>query len=405
MNFIIILVLFITANMAIVYSRDQLLSFRPSSALLNHHSRLTVSQLGLRRRGYRSGAHWRRRILAARGMTSQCNITRTCVGIPTINGHHIVVINNEHVNAHVSEQIVPLLATSSINLIQQRVMTLLPNCPVYQPTLQLNVYPPLSTICQEDTHMGSQLANGSATSPLSTCVWASVPDSYWAQSTSPLNEVLMSIESGHKLSSRVQRTISPLTPADTKERNIPVIIGRRRHSKRSCWQSRKNTSSNLIKINRQNTAIPDTATYTNVHDATGGRVLPTIYLLNPTSLATPHAIQQLTTDVLTYDADTVVMTESWLKQRHTNEAFTIPSFDILRRDRTRWCSGGVIVYVRSAIGACVCNSLLPTDDRIELLWIQLTSGYRRTLPPAETTVREGRTHLPAALPAQYYPCG
>ena len=47
MNFIAILVLFVTANMAIVYLRDQLLSFRPSSALLNHHSRLTVSQLGL----------------------------------------------------------------------------------------------------------------------------------------------------------------------------------------------------------------------------------------------------------------------------------------------------------------------------------------------------------------------
>ena len=47
MKFIAILVLFITANMAIVYSRDQLLSFRPRLALLNHHSRLTVSQLGL----------------------------------------------------------------------------------------------------------------------------------------------------------------------------------------------------------------------------------------------------------------------------------------------------------------------------------------------------------------------
>ena len=244
MNFIAILVLFITANMAIVYSRDQLLSFRPSSDL---HSHLTVSQLRLHRRSCRAGAHWRRRVLAARGMTSQCNITRTCVGIPTINGHHTVVINNEQLNAHVSEQIVPLWTTSL----------------------------------------------------------------------------------------RGQRTVSPLTPAVTKERNIPVIIGRRRHSKRSCWQPRKNASSNLIKINKQDTATPDTATYTNVHDATGGRVLPTIYLLNPTSLAKPHAIQQLTTDVLTYDADTVVITESWLKQRHTIAAFTIPGFDIFRRDRTR----------------------------------------------------------------------
>jgi len=30
-------------------------------------------------------------------------------------------------------------------------------------------------------------------------------------------------------------------------------------------------------------------------------------------------------------------------------------------------------------GACVCNSLLPTDDRIELLWIQLTFRGRKVV--------------------------
>ena len=59
------------------------------------------------------------------------------------------------------------------------------------------------------------MANGSATSPLSTCVWASVPEYYWAQSTGPLNEARTSIEAGHKLSSRVQRTVPSLTTADT----------------------------------------------------------------------------------------------------------------------------------------------------------------------------------------------
>jgi len=101
-NFMVILVLFITANKAIVYSCDQLLSFLPSSALLNHYSRLTVSQLGLHRRGCRAGAHWRRCVLAARAMTSQCSITCKCVEIPTIN---------KQVNAHVSEQIVVLSST------------------------------------------------------------------------------------------------------------------------------------------------------------------------------------------------------------------------------------------------------------------------------------------------------
>jgi len=65
------------------------------------------------------------------------------------------------------------------------------------------------------SHTGSQSANGSATPPFSTCVWASVPDSYWAQLTGPLNEVLMTIKSRHKLSSGDQRTVSSLAPADT----------------------------------------------------------------------------------------------------------------------------------------------------------------------------------------------
>jgi len=152
MNFIVILALFVTANMAIVFSRDRLLSFRSSSALLNYHSHLTVSQLGLYRHGCRAGSHWHRHVIAARGMTSQCCIPRTCVGIPTINGHHTVVINNEQVNPHVSEQIVPLLSTALTNPTQQPVMTLPTDCPVYRWTLQPNVCPLLSTTCQEVTH-------------------------------------------------------------------------------------------------------------------------------------------------------------------------------------------------------------------------------------------------------------
>ena len=85
-------------------------------------------------------------------------------------------------------------------------MALLPNCSVHRPTLQPNVCPPAF---EKLPHRGSQSANGSATSPFSTCVWASVPNSYWAQLTGPLNEVLMTIESGHKLS-RDQRTVSSL---------------------------------------------------------------------------------------------------------------------------------------------------------------------------------------------------
>ena len=63
------------------------------------------------------------------------------------------------------------------------------------------MYPPLSTTCQEDTHRGLQLANGSATSPFLTGVWASVLDSYWAQSTGPLEDTLDKYEAGSMISS------------------------------------------------------------------------------------------------------------------------------------------------------------------------------------------------------------
>jgi len=161
------------------------------------------------------------------------------------------------------------------------------------------------------------------------------------------------------------------------EYSIPVIIGRRSCINRSSRQLRKYSGSNLIKVTYQDAIISGTAIHPVNNDTACGRTLPTIYLLNPTSLAKPHAIQQLTTDVQSYDADTVVISESWLKQRHSNEAFSIPGFDIFRRDRPRRRGGGVTIYIRSTLGASVCHSLLFTDDMIELLWIQLTFRGRK----------------------------
>jgi len=46
--------LLITVQMPTIYSRDELLRLRAGATLLNHDQRLTITQLGLRRRGGRS---------------------------------------------------------------------------------------------------------------------------------------------------------------------------------------------------------------------------------------------------------------------------------------------------------------------------------------------------------------
>ena len=89
----VILILFVTLGMAVTYSRDQLLSLRNSSALLNLGQCSTISQLGLRRRGCRAGAHFHRRLLAARRVTSSTTCTSTCGEIPTIIGQRPTFIN------------------------------------------------------------------------------------------------------------------------------------------------------------------------------------------------------------------------------------------------------------------------------------------------------------------------
>ena len=43
---------------------------------------------------------------------------------------------------------------------------------------------------------------------------------------------------------------------------------------------------------------------------------PSLYVFNSASIVKPHAIEQLTADILSYNADIVVICESHLKQKH-----------------------------------------------------------------------------------------
>jgi len=94
---------------------------------------------------------------------------------------------------------------------------------------------------------------------------------------------------------------------------------------------------------------------------------PTLYLLNPTSLAKPLAVQQLGSDLTAYDVDIAVVTETWFKNQHTDYAVALPGYTLFRRDRPRH-RGGVAIYARSDLNCKLCDiTAAPVDRRLELL--------------------------------------
>ena len=85
--------MFITPATAVVYSRDQLLSLRSRTQLLDTDQSSLIMHLRIGRRGCRAGNHWRRRLLAAHSVTSSVSCMTTCREIPTIIGHRGMFTN------------------------------------------------------------------------------------------------------------------------------------------------------------------------------------------------------------------------------------------------------------------------------------------------------------------------
>ena len=100
----------------------------------------------------------------------------------------------------------------------------------------------------------------------------------------------------------------------------------------------------------------------------------TLYFLNPTSLAKPHAIQQLETDLTQHSVDICLIVETFFCNNHVDNYVSINRFNIFRRDRGFKKGGGLCAYIRDSI---VCNRLNLkncADAKIEIMWLQCIDG-------------------------------
>ena len=101
---------------------------------------------------------------------------------------------------------------------------------------------------------------------------------------------------------------------------------------------------------------------------------PTILLINPTSIAKPHALQQLQFEILSQNVDVVAVSESWLKSHHLDQQFNISGFSLFRKDRVKRKGGGVCLFVSHVYSGVQYLNLSEVnyfDPAFEILWVKL----------------------------------
>jgi Endonuclease/Exonuclease/phosphatase family len=101
---------------------------------------------------------------------------------------------------------------------------------------------------------------------------------------------------------------------------------------------------------------------------------PTLYVFNARSIAKPHAIEQLTAELIGYDVDIAVVSETHLKpNKHNDSVVNVDGYNLFRRDRKGRKGGGVAMYVRGSM--CTTVWITPDLDSVfEMLWVKVSRG-------------------------------
>jgi len=60
--------------------------------------------------------------------------------------------------------------------------------------------------------------------------------------------------------------------------------------------------------------------------------VPSVYVLNAAALSKPHAIQLLKADLISYNCDTAVVTETRFKKKQADGVVTVPGYILWRHD-------------------------------------------------------------------------
>ena len=101
---------------------------------------------------------------------------------------------------------------------------------------------------------------------------------------------------------------------------------------------------------------------------------PDLFIINPTSLCKPHALEHLAAD-LTHNSGVCIVAETWFKKHHEKSTYKLDGFTSYRRDRTGRRDGGVAIFVKDSLDY-ICDIISPPGDRseFELLWVRAKIG-------------------------------
>jgi len=184
---------------------------------------------------------------------------------------------------------------------------------------------------------------------------------------------------------------------------IPVVVGRRLR------QGRTDVAASQRRQRYLRSVLPSVKRSVKDIETVDSDIVPSIYILNAAALSKPHAVQQLTADLISYDTIVAVITETHLKQKHTAGVVDVPDYVVWRRDRKRRRGGGVAVYVKTSVQSTLWT-YSGDDETYELLWVRVGGNvigalYHPPKPRYDTSslldyldacIHELTQHLPSA---------
>ena len=101
-----------------------------------------------------------------------------------------------------------------------------------------------------------------------------------------------------------------------KERSIPVVS----QTPPLLYDPVRDTSRQPVRQSVQHR--PPTGRHRPITQP-GPNSVPCVYVLNATSITKANAFEQIVTDVNSIGADIIILTETWMKEKHADDAFTI----------------------------------------------------------------------------------